>query len=44
MNGSSLAAEAGQDAEDLRAGIKSDVDQYARLRLASAVLRAGIER
>ena len=44
MNGSARAADAGQDAEDLRARIRADVDQYARLRLASAVLRAGIER
>jgi uncharacterized protein YhaN len=44
MNGSSRAADAGQDAEDLRARIKADVEQYARLRLASAVLRAGIDR
>jgi len=44
MNGSSRAADAGQEAEDLRARIKADVAQYARLRLASAVLRAGIER
>ncbi len=44
MNGSARAADTGQDAEDLRARIKADVEQYARLRLASAVLRAGIER
>ncbi len=44
MDGSSRAADAGQEAEDLRARIKTDVEQYARLRLASAILRAGIER
>jgi len=44
MDGSPRAANAGQDAEDLRARIQTDVEQYARLRLASAVLRAGIER
>lgn len=44
MSGSARAADAGQDAEDLRARIKADVEEYARLRLASAVLRAGIER
>jgi uncharacterized protein YhaN len=42
--GESRASEIGQQAEDLRARIKSSVDEYARLRLASAVLRAGIER
>ncbi|GAC1470008.1 MAG: YhaN family protein [Isosphaeraceae bacterium] len=44
MNGSPKAADAGQVAEDLRARIKSDIEEYARLRLASTVLRAGIER
>ena len=44
MNGDSRAAESGQEAEDLRARIKFEVEQYARLRLASAVLRDGIER
>ncbi len=42
--GESRAAEIGQQAQDLRARIKTSVDEYARLRLASAVLRAGIER
>jgi uncharacterized protein YhaN len=44
MDGNARAAEAGQEAEDLRARIKADVEEYARLRLAAAVLRAGIER
>lgn len=43
-SGDSRVAEIGQDAEDLRARIEANVDEYARLRLASAVLRAGIER
>ena len=44
MDGNANAADAGQDAEDLRAKIKEEVEQYARLRLASAVLKIGIER
>lgn len=44
MDGNADAADAGQDAEGLRARIKEDVAQYARFRLASAVLKAGIER
>jgi len=44
MDGGPKAADAGQEAESLRARIKEDVEQYARLRLASAVLKTGIER
>jgi uncharacterized protein YhaN len=44
MNGSPRAADLGQDAEDLRARIRFDVEQYTRLRLASAILREGIDR
>ena len=44
MDGSGRAAEAAEQAEQLRARIAADVEQYARLRLASAVLREGIER
>jgi uncharacterized protein YhaN len=44
MDGNSRAAESGQEAEDLRTKVRLDIEQYARLRLASAVLRAGIER
>lgn len=44
MNASAGASDANQDAENLRACIRSDVEQYTRLRLASAVLRHGIER
>lgn len=38
------ATDANQDAENLKARIRADVEQYTRLRLASAVLRQGIER
>lgn len=44
MNASIGASDANQDAENLRARIRTDVEQYTRLRLASAVLRDGIER
>ena len=44
MNGNADAARKSQEAEDLRARIRFEVEHYARLRLASAVLRAGIER
>lgn len=44
MDGNARAADAGQYAESLRARIREEVEQYARLRLASAVLRTGIER
>jgi uncharacterized protein YhaN len=44
MDGSAKAADAGEEAESLRARARSSVEQYARLRLASAVLRAGVER
>jgi uncharacterized protein YhaN len=38
------AANARQNAENLRATIRVDAEQYVRLRLASAVLRQGVER
>jgi uncharacterized protein YhaN len=44
MRGNADAAEINQRAEDLRAKVKADVEQYTRLRLASAILRAGVER
>lgn len=44
MKGGSDAAEISQHAESLRAKIKADLEQYTRLRLAAAVLRAGMER
>ena len=44
MKGGADAAELKQQEEDLRARVKDDVEQYARLRLAASVLRAGIER
>jgi uncharacterized protein YhaN len=44
MKGGSDAAEVSQKAEDLRAKVRDDAEQYARLRLAAAVLREGIER
>ncbi len=44
MNGNADAAQKGQEAEDLRSRIRFGVEQYARLRLASAVLRTGIDR
>ena len=44
MKGGSDAALLKQQEEDLRARVKDDVEQYARLRLAASVLRAGIER
>ncbi|MGE3821475.1 MAG: ATP-binding protein, partial [Isosphaeraceae bacterium] len=44
MKGGSDAAEICQNAENLRAKVKADVEQYTRLRLAMAVLRAGVER
>ena len=44
MDGSSQAAETTQETEDLRTKVRLEVEQYARLRLASAVLREGIER
>lgn len=44
MDGGADAAELKQREEDLRARIQDDAEQYARLCLASAVLREGIER
>ncbi|MDR3633222.1 MAG: AAA family ATPase [Isosphaeraceae bacterium] len=44
MDGSALAAEKEEEAEGLKARIKEDVEQYARLRLAATLLREGIER
>ena len=44
MDGSAAAAEAAEDAAEIIAGLESDVQSYVRLRLASAVLREGIER
>ncbi len=44
MDGNGKAADAEQEIEILRTRIRSDVEQYSRLRLASAVLREGIER
>lgn len=44
MKISAGATDANQDAENLKARIWADVEQYTRLRLASAVLRQGIER
>lgn len=38
------ATDAEQDAENLRTRIRADIEEYTRLRLASAVLREGIER
>ena len=44
MDASAGATDAEQEAENLRSRIRSDVEQYARLRIASAILREGIER
>jgi uncharacterized protein YhaN len=44
MDGSARAAEKEEEAEGLRARIKEDVEQYARLRLALTLLREGVER
>ena len=38
------AAEAAEDAQDILARLEPDVQQYLRLRLASTVLREGIDR
>ncbi|HEV3022375.1 MAG TPA: hypothetical protein VGX76_07900, partial [Pirellulales bacterium] len=43
-DGSSAAAEAEEQAQSLAAEIAGDVETYVRLRLASAMLRAAIER
>jgi uncharacterized protein YhaN len=44
MNGNAVAAEAAEEAENLLASLRSDVQEYAALRLASVVLQQGIER
>lgn len=44
MNGSAAAADASEQIETLRARIRDDAEQYARLRLASTILRTSIER
>ena len=44
MDISAAAAEAAEDAQEILARLEPDVQQYLRLRLASAVLREGIER
>jgi uncharacterized protein YhaN len=44
MTGSSAAAEAAEDAASLLAQLQTDVQDYAALRLATLVLRKGIER
>ncbi len=44
MDTGAAAAEAAEDAQDIIARLEPDVQQYLRLRLASAVLREGIER
>jgi uncharacterized protein YhaN len=44
MDTSAAAAVAAEDAQEILARLEPDVQQYLRLRLASAVLREGIER
>ena len=44
MDSSAAAAEAAEDAQEILARLEPDAQQYLRLRLASAVLREGIER
>lgn len=44
MDGSARAAEAAEMAEELKARLAMDVEEYARLRLAAVVLRESIER
>ncbi len=44
MDGGPAAADARQDLEGRVAGLAADVERYARLRLASAVLRDAVER
>ena len=44
MDGSARAAEAAEMAEELKARLAVDVEEYARLRLAAVVLRESIER
>ena len=43
MDTSAAAAEAAEDTQDILARLEPDVQQYLRLRLASAVLREGIK-
>ena len=44
MDAGAAAATAAEDAQDILARLEPDVQQYLRLRLASAVLREGIDR
>ncbi len=44
MDSGAAAAEAAEDAQEILARLEPDVRHYLRLRLASAVLREGIER
>jgi uncharacterized protein YhaN len=44
MDGSGKAADLAEDAEMILGGMEADIEQYARLRLASAVLSRAIER
>ncbi len=44
MDGGPAAADARQDVEERMARLAEDVEKYARLRLASAVLREAVER
>ncbi len=44
MDGSSRAAEAAEQAEELKARLAVDVEEYARLRLAAMVLHEAIDR
>jgi uncharacterized protein YhaN len=44
MDGSSRAAEAAEQAEELKAHLAVDIEEYARLRLAAAVLHEAIDR
>ncbi|MGZ6076099.1 MAG: ATP-binding protein, partial [Isosphaeraceae bacterium] len=44
MDGSSRAAEAAEQAEELKARLAVDVEEYARLRLAAVVLHEAIDR
>jgi uncharacterized protein YhaN len=44
MNGSAVAADAAEAAENLLAQLQTDVQEYATLRLAAVVLEKGIDR
>ncbi len=44
MDGSALAAEAAEQAEELKARLAADIEEYARLRLAAVVLQEAIDR